>query len=123
MSILPEPLHQPYVDLRQMLDAMQAIAQPALMAPSSLHTSALQKSFQAIQQHFQQQILATSAELELPSLVQSVQTEINRNLRLLSTDVAFLQSARQVATQQQRLQQVCDRLTKLLEFCDGVLQG
>lgn len=121
MSLLPEPLHQPYVDLRQMLEEMRAIAQPTLSAPSSLHGNALQKSFQAAQQHFQQHIVIPAAELDLPSLVQSVQTEINRNLRLLSTDVVFLQSARQAAIQQQRLQQVCDRLVKLLEFCDGVL--
>lgn len=121
MSVLPEPLCQPYVDLRQMLQEMQAIAQSALSAPASFQGNAFQKSFQATQQHFQQHIVIPAAELDLPSLVQSVQTEINRNLRLLGTDVVFLQSARQAATQQQRLQQVCDRLVKLLEFCDGML--
>ncbi|NER08174.1 MAG: heterocyst frequency control protein PatD [Okeania sp. SIO3C4] len=53
--------------------------------------------------------------------VQSAQTEVNRLMRLLGTDVTFLRSAKQADTQSKRLGQVSDRLSRLLEFCDGLL--
>lgn len=118
MSELPKPLQAPYSILQQRVETMRAIA-----TPRAFNGSALQQSFQATQQHFQQQILLPSMNLDLPPLVRSAQTEINRILRLLSLDVAFLQSARQPETQSQRLQQVGDRLTRLQEFCDGLLSS
>jgi len=125
MSLLPETLHQPYLDLQQHLVAMQAMVSQDRLAitenSASLPISDLQNSFQAAQQHFQQHILTPSTALELDAHLQSIQTEINRHLRLLSTDLAFLRSSRQPNTQQQRLQQVSDRLTHLLDFCQGIL--
>ncbi|MEH2390078.1 MAG: heterocyst frequency control protein PatD [Nostoc sp.] len=54
--------------------------------------------------------------------VQSYQTEISKQLRLLEIDVMFLQGARQASTAQTRLQTISDRLTILIQYCDAILQ-
>ena len=48
---------------------------------------------------------------------QSVQTEIRREFKLLSTDILFLSSARQITTQNKRVKSIGDRLTKLIGYC------
>ncbi|MBN3949237.1 MAG: heterocyst frequency control protein PatD [Nostoc sp. NMS7] len=54
--------------------------------------------------------------------VQSYQTEMSKQLRLLEIDVMFLQGARQASTAQTRLQTISDRLTILIQYCDAILQ-
>ncbi|MEH2246030.1 heterocyst frequency control protein PatD [Nostoc sp.] len=56
------------------------------------------------------------------SRVQSYQTEMSKQLRLLEIDVMFLQGARQASTAQTRLQTISDRLTTLIQYCDAILQ-
>lgn len=55
--------------------------------------------------------------------LQSILTEMNRDLRLLNTDVMLLQAARQNQTLQQRTIQVGDRLQRLIQFCDFILDN
>ena len=72
-----------------------------------------------LQQQFQQEIMAlTGEELtgELFSQWQSSQTEIHRTMRLLQTDMMFLQTSRNPETSQQRLATVRDRAEKLINF-------
>jgi len=121
MTALPDALYQAYSELYQRIGVVQAIADASLATPATFNGSALYQSVQAVQQQFQQRIAPPATTLELPPRAQSIQTEINRHLRLLTTDVAFLRSARQAHTQQQRLQQVRDRLIRLTEFCDALL--
>lgn len=52
---------------------------------------------------------------------QSVQTEILREFKLLSTDILFLASARQNLTRQKRLKNIEKRLTKLIGYCQIML--
>ncbi|MEH2375770.1 heterocyst frequency control protein PatD [Nostoc sp.] len=54
--------------------------------------------------------------------VQSYQTEMSKQLRLLEIDVMFLQGARQASTAQTRLQTISDRLIILIQYCDAILQ-
>ena len=54
---------------------------------------------------------------------QSVQTEIKREFKLLSTDVLFLSSARQNTTQNKRLNNIGDRLSKLINYCQIMLNS
>ncbi|MDZ8183841.1 MAG: heterocyst frequency control protein PatD [Nostoc sp. ChiSLP02] len=54
--------------------------------------------------------------------VQSYQTEMSKQLRLLEIDVMFFQGARQVSTVQTRLQTIGDRLTTLIQYCNAILQ-
>lgn len=80
----------------------------------------LQQNFQQVQKLFQEQILSLSAdELDSPIFSQwkSVQTEMNRSLRLLQTDLMFLKSSRQAATSTARLKSVVDRLDKAIDYC------
>jgi hypothetical protein len=58
-----------------------------------------------------------------PGKSQSITTEMNKNLRLLNTDVMFLQAARQGQTVEQRISQVGDRLNCLLQYCQFVLEN
>ena len=52
---------------------------------------------------------------------QSVQTEIKREFKLLSTDVLFFASARQITTQNKRIKSISDRLSKLISYCQIIL--
>ncbi|MEH2067636.1 MAG: heterocyst frequency control protein PatD [Nostoc sp.] len=54
--------------------------------------------------------------------VQSYQTEIGKQLRLLEIDVMFFQGARQASTVETRLQTISNRLTILIQYCDAILQ-
>jgi hypothetical protein len=54
---------------------------------------------------------------------QSVQTEIKREFKLLSTDILFLASARQNTTQNKRLKNIGDRLSKLINYCQIMLNS
>src|SRR5689334_17500368 len=54
--------------------------------------------------------------------VQSYQTEMSKQLRLLEIDVMFFQGARQASTVQTRLQTIGDRLTTLIQYCNAILQ-
>lgn len=88
---------------------------------------ALQIAFLDMQQYFQQQIASLDLDAddlasEQSSKVRSLQTEINKQLRLLATDVMFLQTARQPLTVQQRQGQMGDRLQLLQRYCEALLQ-
>lgn len=84
----------------------------------------LQSQFLTLQQGFQTQVLPLVGD-ELPPALQtdwvSGQTEINRQLRLMGMDVAWLQTARQAITVQQRQAQMCDRIDSILGFCQTLL--
>lgn len=55
--------------------------------------------------------------------MRSFNVEIDKQLRLLGMDVMFLQSAKQPSTIDQRLNHMSDRLTLLLRYCNGLLEG
>ncbi|NJL46674.1 MAG: heterocyst frequency control protein PatD [Leptolyngbyaceae cyanobacterium SM2_5_2] len=102
--------------LKDYLSRLQTLCQQA--NPSGL---ALQEPFLLAQQHFQSQILPLGEESS-PAL-QPILTEMNRTLRLLAMDVAFLQAARQPLKAQQRQQQMGERLQQLLGFCEALSQA
>jgi len=60
-------------------------------------------------------------ESAIASRWQSVQTEIQREFKLLATDILFLASARQNSTKQKRLKSINDRLSKLIGYCQIML--
>lgn len=95
----------------QILD-LQALGQQA--NPDGL---ALQGQFLATQQQFQAHLLPLG---DRPSLA-PVLTEMNRTLRLLAMDVAFLQAARQPMKVQQRQRQLLNKLQQLSQFCDALI--
>ena len=110
-------LYSQYHHFQQMLHQMQA------QLEQSDHLQ-IQEALTAAQTYFQEQILSLDPETLEPTdaaRIYSFQVEINKQLRLLSTDLMFLQTARLSATQSQRRQMIGDRLTLLLRYCEGVL--
>ena len=84
----------------------------------------LSKIFQELTVIFQDQILGLTVEgLEpsVSSVFQSTQTEIHRTLRLLGTDLLFLQSSRKQGTTEQRLGIVRDRIDQLMGYCQVII--
>ncbi|MBF2079270.1 MAG: heterocyst frequency control protein PatD [Synechococcales cyanobacterium T60_A2020_003] len=86
----------------------------------------LQADFLTLQQYFQTTLLPT----EYPNLADSAESklvsyhaEISKELRLLGMDIMFLQSARQTMTIQQRQAQIRDRLDRLRDYCDRIVEG
>jgi hypothetical protein len=80
-------------------------------------------SLSQLQQLFQQGLqLDGSAEATELRELQPLQIEINKQMRLLETDAIFLKAARQVATLEQRCQQIQTRVSLLLSYCEAILQ-
>jgi len=105
----PRPVFQTH------LDAFSALCQ---QANPDFH--ALQGQFLAMQQTFQQQVLPLSHGPD--THLQPLLTEMNRVLRLLGMDVAFLQTARQPQTRHQRQHQMLTKLTQLTAFAASLQQ-
>ena len=78
-----------------------------------------QKSWHDLQQFCQQKIfILTSDDLD-ESIIQqwrSLQTEIQREFRLLNTDMLFLAASRHTKTKEIRLKSIRDRVTRLTQF-------
>lgn len=86
--------------------------------------TSIDQNFQQLQTFFQQNILPlTDAELDKAIALkwQSVQTEIKREFRLLSTDILFLNTSRQASTKDAKLQSVDQRIAKLINYCQIML--
>jgi hypothetical protein len=86
--------------------------------------ASLHADFLEVQQMFQLRIMDTDLDQIDPAVVsqvQSYQTEINKQMRLLGMDVMFLQAARQPTTTQQRQAQMGDRIDTLIRYCDALL--
>jgi hypothetical protein len=85
----------------------------------------LRQRFAVVQQLAQQKILAlqpvATPQADAFSPV-AFQTEISRTLRLVAIDIQFLAMARQSLKRQARQEQLCDRLTQLLNQGQGLLQ-
>lgn len=120
--MLPEMHRQRYSEFQRSLHQLKAtVTQPQ---PDG---AALKAAWQNLHQFFQSHIIPLGAEdLANPMIeqrVQSYQTEMSKQLRLMGMDVMFLQAARQTATFQQRQVQISDRLTMLSGYCDVLLQS
>ena len=95
-----------------------------LVDEDEIEKSQLKGKFQDLATWFEQNIADLSSEnldRAIAPRWQSVQTEIKRELKLLSTDILFLTSARQNVTQTKRIKSIGDRLGKLLSYCQIML--
>ncbi|MCT7954737.1 heterocyst frequency control protein PatD [Laspinema sp. D3] len=104
---------------------MQALKQLTEMANTPNPDQAtVRASTLEMQQIFQAQILSLGMEELDPgmvSLVQSFQTELHKQIRLLVNDVMFLGSARQAQTLERRWIAVRDRLKSCIGYCEAIL--
>lgn len=118
-SMLPVAYQQIFQTFGLRLNELQQAATHANPEATSLHSH-----FLVVQQFFQHQIMAlddTVLETVDRSRIQAYCTEMNKQMRLLGMDVAFLQAARQPVTAQQRQAQIRDRITRLIDYCKAVL--
>ncbi|MDJ0508419.1 MAG: heterocyst frequency control protein PatD [Crocosphaera sp.] len=85
----------------------------------------LKTLYKQVEETFQTQMLnMTLDELDCNAiaLIQSAETEIYKNLRLLGTELLFLGSARQARTKQQRLNKVQGIIEQLINYTDAIIQ-
>lgn len=116
--MLPEAYRSAYSNFRHTLVHLQQVQDG-----SDAQELTPQKAFEAVQRSFQQ-VLTLDWEPFDPVIVaqvQSYQTEINRQFRLLGMDMMYLRAARQSATADQRKQQISDRIASLIQFCEALL--
>ncbi|MBR8839442.1 MAG: heterocyst frequency control protein PatD [Stigonema ocellatum SAG 48.90 = DSM 106950] len=104
-----------YHEFATLLEQLRSDAQASL-----IDTSLLRQYTVSLRQFFQQQILPLAdVDTDSPDAgrVQSYQTEMSKQLRLLELDVIFFQAARQPSTAQIKLDAISDRLTTLIGYC------
>ena len=119
--MLPQIYYQRYKNFAMMLLQLQQAA-----AGAKPDAPTLRQSFLKAQQFFQQQIVSLDdSDLEPAdeSRVRSYQTEISKQLQLLSIDVMFLQAARQQQTATVRQNQIHLRLQTLISYCSAIMEG
>ena len=84
----------------------------------------IEQQFESLALWYEQNIVCLDRQGLDPAIAsrwQSVQTEIKREFKLLSTDILFLASARQNSTQTKRLKSIGNRLSKLSGYCQILL--
>lgn len=80
-------------------------------------------SWQSLQDFCQQKLFTLTDDDLDKSVVQqwrSLQTEIQREFRLLNTDILFLGASRTAQTKEVRLKSIGDRITRLTQFSQMV---
>ncbi len=118
--MLPKFSQQSYLNFQVVLTKLQEE-----IIDNDFNLAKIREIFQELEAIFQKEILGASVEGLDPSLAsvwQSTQTEIHRTLRLLGTDLLFLQSSRQQRTTEQRLKIIRHRLDQLIGYCQVILQ-
>lgn len=117
--LLSEDRRSRYRELQQALDELKRTA-----SQNNLDRAAVAAKYKKVQQFFANQIMAASSELDPREThpEQPYLTEIHKQLRLLGTDVTFLQASRQPATAAARQTGAIARLETLIGYCSALLQ-
>jgi hypothetical protein len=110
--MLTEHHRQHYESLRQKVGLLKELGDRATERSSAAEFAGV---FAEVQQ------AGISLGEDLDGAVQSYQTEINKQLRLLEMDLMFLKAARQEATIEQRWGGMGDRIHLLILYCDAIL--
>lgn len=117
--MLPESHRDRYQAFSQRLLALEELVSQPECDCAALKSEALD-----IQKFFQTQISSLDLdvlEMDVGQRSSAVQVEMDKQLRLLNLDVMFLQTARRSTTQDQRMQQIKERLKILINYCQGLL--
>ncbi|MBE9009114.1 heterocyst frequency control protein PatD [Pseudanabaenaceae cyanobacterium LEGE 13415] len=80
----------------------------------------LHQKIRSLQMFFQDKIQSIESD---DYQLRSVLVEINKQMRLLSVDGMFLQTARQANTIETRLGQIRDRIKLLTQYCSMILEA
>ena len=108
------------------LTLLTEFTQITTVEKQELNLTSLKTEFEGLSQWFKAHIVSISdrqIDSRHVSAWQSVQTEILREFKLLSTDMLFLASARQDSTQQKRIKSIEERLNKLINYCEIMLKN
>ncbi|MCU0547076.1 MAG: heterocyst frequency control protein PatD [Oscillatoriaceae cyanobacterium Prado104] len=120
MMIFSEDRRSRYRELQQALDELKRTA-----SQNNLDRALVAAEYKKVQQLFADRIMADSNSESDQSEIRSEQpylTEIHKQLRLLATDVTFLQASRQPATAASRQKGAIARLDTLIGYCSALLQ-
>ncbi|MGB7444432.1 MAG: heterocyst frequency control protein PatD [Coleofasciculaceae cyanobacterium] len=117
--MLPASHCEPYQELQKALESMLS-----KVSSTNWQGAKLQEIDQSVQQVFSQEIANLRADELAPEDIsrwQSIQTEIHKQMRLLSTDLMMLQAARSSETFLVRSKSLCDRITTLIQYCQALI--
>ena len=109
LSIIHKKAYQEFLNLLQEF----------LYQLKSSNENIIQKSWHDLQQFCYQKIFTLTGDDLDESIIQqwrSLQTEIQREFRLLNTDMSFFAASRQTKTKEIRLKSIRDRVTRLAQF-------
>jgi hypothetical protein len=112
--MLTEHYRQHYEGLRQKVGLLKEIGDK-----TTEHRRLDATEFSGVFAEVQQAGISVGEDLD--GAVQSYQTEINKQLRLLEMDLMFLKAARQGATIEARWKGMGDRIHLLILYCDAIL--
>ena len=126
--MLPESHQQEYQDFLTLLKKLQIFCTTLSLEtkqnkePEAFQSDILllQQRFENLQPWFEQHILSlTEEKIEQKSAIrwQSIQTEIKREFRLLTTNILLLKSSRQIGTLSTRIETIKNNLAKLTDYC------
>jgi hypothetical protein len=118
--MLPVSHHQSSEALLETLADLKKAVQSFTVEPSCV-----QAKYRKVQQVYQDRLVPLTTEAIENAIAprwQSLQTEINRSLRLLQTDVIFLQASRQKATTEQRSMACLTRIEQLMGYCQELFK-
>ncbi|MGB3492123.1 MAG: heterocyst frequency control protein PatD [Elainellaceae cyanobacterium] len=119
--MLPEPLHQSYSALFATLDQLESLLKSEDSKLLQQTWPNLQNVFRSLVTGVNEAIAENMLEPEQASRIQSIHTEMNKGLRLLNTDIVFLNTAKQPTTIQQRQKQIGDRLQSMRQYGEAAL--
>ena len=121
--MLPASQDRAYQDFLTLLtEFTQAVA----IAEQNGIFEPIYKEFDRLSGYFKTEIASISDRHIDPAHVsrwQSVQTEILRAFKLLSTDLLFLASARQGVTKSKRIKSIKQRQNQLIGYCQIMLKN
>lgn len=121
MDKLPDLHHQAYGGLRSRLEGFRdRNFNPNHDLVEAIAPQTWATEWQTLQSYFQTEILTLAEEGLDPAQAyhwRSLQTELNRTMRLLNTDLLFLRASRQADTTEQRVGLIRDRLSQLIDYC------
>lgn len=119
--MLPESHNRAYQDFLTLLIEFNDILNNFREKIDSL---AIKRQCQSLQQCFEKDVASLESQNLEPNIIQrwqSLQTEIKREFKLLTTSMLFLVSARQDSTRFKRLQSIKNHTTKLISYCQIML--
>lgn len=118
--MLPASHNRAYQDFKNLLIELKRS-----LDSGATESGQIKQQFPNLAQWYEQNIVRLQDEdidRAIASRWQSVQTEIKREFKLLSTDILFLASARRNSTQSKRVQSIGDRIDKLVGYCQIMLR-